>query len=327
VYLGLAGLHQWQIGRLDNATQLLRDAFVMENRNLKFLTEGAQALALVGDVNSAQMFWDYSENGSIKPLFDELQELYGSFQSVSLTLNSDDLARGGRKIDVARAVAWAATSYAREEPGAGEQFPGLIESLVEEYPYDPVLQVHKAALLESLRDADNALDIYHKVQQKNPSYIVLVRMMNIQSVNPDEFAQQSADFMQALHPVAELLPADLRVENGRRERQNIVFRGSGITTGTIEVEERGSYMITTVARGSMADGKWPLVLVKLDGEPAGVIYVCRQTWDCYSLPVMLEPGSHTLELMFGNSVEQTNADKTLRLKSLYITLTGVAYVR
>src|SRR5690606_35015467 len=94
VYLGLAGLHQWQIGRLDTATQLLRDAFVLDNRNPRFLAEGAQALALVGDVNSAQMFRDCSENGSITPLFDELHELYRSLQSISLPLNSGDLARG-----------------------------------------------------------------------------------------------------------------------------------------------------------------------------------------------------------------------------------------
>lgn len=331
VYLGLAGLHQWQIGRLDTAAQLIRDAFMLENRNPVLLVEGSKALALVGDVQSAQMFWDYANRKSIIALLDDLLRMYQNFQTVSLTLNSDDLARGGRKVDVARAVAWAAGEFAKEQTGTDPTtVTALMDKLLEDYPYDPVLQVRQAALLENIGDIDGAYKLYRDVHLKNPSFMVLVRMLTLQQTSEQEFTQQTAELMQSLNPLAALMPSQLRVENGKINDHFIHFQGHGTTTGTVELEEQGTYMLTVVAKGERAGGKWPLVKVYIDEEPAGLSYISREIWDCYNISIPLEAGPHTIELAY-EETDSTSADivknRSLYLRSIYLTLRGIANVR
>lgn len=327
VYLGLAGLHHWEIGRLDSAAQLLRDAFILGNRNPRFLFDGAHVLALTGDVQSAQMLWDYAGYETVGPLHSKLHQQYSEFQGRSLNLDSDDLARGGRKIDVARALAWVMGLAIKENPEmATSGSLEMMDSLLEEFPYDPVLQVRKAELLEAEGKPELALPVYREVYEKNPSFNVLVRMMAIEGQTGDEIARGSEEFMVELSPVKTIRPDDWEQVDGTVQTYDITLGNDGATTGTFELGEPGSYILTFVAKASSGGKPWPGLQILIDNEVAGVKYICRDTWDTYSLALPLEGGPHSIVLELIHPAE-TAVNRSLSLQTLYLTLTGVTHAR
>lgn len=278
------------------------------------------------------MFFDFSRADSIQPLFENFKKAYNDYRIVSLTLHNEDLAQGGRKIDVARALAWAANVYIQENPDKHRQeVAEVMSELVREYPYDVVLQVRKAGMFEELKQYDSAYRIYQTLQRKFPNYTVLIRKSATQGLPDDEFTSQSEAFMRTLDFVSSVPINQVNAENGIRKSHYIAFHENGSAKTSMVVPQRGSYILMIIARGDRAAGIAPLVKVLVDDEVAGYVYIGREDWDCYTLTLPLEEGSHSFELEYDNDeVEGEAADMVNRsfyLRAIYVTITGVADVR
>lgn len=331
VYTGLAASQQMEIGRLETAARLFRSAFILDNRNRKMLYQACKVNALVGYIEDAQMFFDYSKTESIVPLFEDFEEMLKGYRIASLTLHNDDLPQGGRKIDVARAFAWSANVYLQQDPEKhAPRISAVMGELTNEYPYDVVLQVRKAGMLKIMKNYEAALSIYQNLQQKFPNYTVLVKMAGVEGISEAELSARSDEFMDNLVSVTSLPLSQIRSRDSIRYTDYMEFKPAGSATATISVNERGSYIIMLVARGTHSGELWPLVEMYLDDNFAGVAYIFRKNWDCYTMTVPLEAGTHELKLVYDNDIDNklsSNDEKGFSLRAVYVALTGVTDVR
>lgn len=331
VYTGLVASQQMEIGRLETAARLFRTAFMMDNRNRTMLYQAVKVNALVGYVEDAQMFFDYSKSKTALPLVEDLERSYKNFRIASLTLHNDDLPQGGRKIDVARALAWSAILYLQEDVEKhAPRVQSIVDSLVKEYPHDVVLQVRKAAMFRTLKNPAAAMSIYQNLQQKFPNYTVLVRMAGVEGASDAELSARSKEFMGNLNSVTFIPPSKMRAQGCVSNAEYVTFKQGGSASVVVSVKERGSYIIMIVARGIKSGGMWPLVKILVDDKFAGVTYIYRENWDCYTLTVPLEVGTHKLELVYGNDMVdeiRNNAGRGFSLRAIYVALTGVTDVR
>ncbi len=331
VYTGLAASQQMEIGRVETAAKLFRSSFILGNRNHALLSQACRASALVGYVGDAQMYFDYSGSDSILPLLEDFDKAYREYKNASLTLHSGDLAQGGRKIDVARALAWSANMFLKEDHQKhAPRVMGIINELVKEYPFDVVLQVQKASIHKHLNETETALSIYDNLFQKFPNYTVLVKMAVVAGASEEELSARSDAFMKNLPSV---ISAPFRggkpTSDGEDTLQRKLDPGESVRA-TITVEERGSYIIMIVGKSSNSGKTSTLIKMFVDDTFIGVAYVFRKNWDCYSVTVPLEAGSHKLELLHDDELMTEVGKRTnsvVSLRAIYVALTGVANVQ
>jgi len=91
-----------------------------------------------------------------------------------------------------------------------------------------------------------------------------------------------------------------------------------VTTGTA-VLSRKSRVICIVARGTVCDGVWPILSIRISGKTIGQRYICSATFQAYTLPVELESGSHTIGVGFENDAVNPflKRDRNLEIRQIY----------
>ena len=82
----------------------------------------------------------------------------------------------------------------------------------------------------------------------------------------------------------------------------------------LEVAVAGRYTMELVASGTISDGVYPLVSVKIDDREVGQIQLTTGGWRTYPLEVELVQGTHELALEFVNDfTSPAGEDRNLRV--------------
>ena len=82
----------------------------------------------------------------------------------------------------------------------------------------------------------------------------------------------------------------------------------------LQVALAGRYTMELVASGTISDGVYPLLSVKIDDRAVGQIQLNTDGWRTYPLEVELAPGSHELSLEFVNDFNSAaGEDRNLRV--------------
>lgn len=318
-YVAIVADQQLDIGRLDLAARQFKEAFLLGNRNSTMAVEAAKVCALLGDAHAARMFYDHAKIPGIEPVFEALWQRHQSGSEVALSLQSEVHDIGSRRIDVARAVAWAANIMLQENASRQAHVEEVMAMLLEEYPYDPVLIAHEAEMYVALGNADEARSRYEALQERTPSYETLLRLFALENLSEDEITSRGAAFLRELKPEGILDAAELDVVEGSKHLHFIRLDGGGVVSGELDIADRGTYNVSVIARPG--DDHQPRLLgVSVNGEVYGLIYAWREDWDCYTLPVALETGEHLLELQYGDEAS-TDTD-ALFIRSVYVTGAG-----
>lgn len=69
--------------------------------------------------------------------------------------------------------------------------------------------------------------------------------------------------------------------------------------------------VTVQARGSVAAGVWPHMIVRVGGKVAGETDVTSDIWSSYKVAASVEAGSHPIEIEFTNDAMEGGADRNL----------------
>jgi len=88
----------------------------------------------------------------------------------------------------------------------------------------------------------------------------------------------------------------------------------------LEVAVAGRYTMELVASGTISDGVYPLVSVKIGDRAVGQIQLTAEGWRTYPLEAELTPGSHELSLEFVNDFNSAaGEDRNLRVDKVVIS--------
>lgn len=104
-------------------------------------------------------------------------------------------------------------------------------------------------------------------------------------------------------PIAVLEAEDMRLEKVPHNAVNgnhVCLANEGSAWAPLRAETAGGYELRIHARGSQAEGEWPLLVVKLDGTEIGRVAIDTTSMAPFSVPVKVQPGDHELELRFVN---------------------------
>jgi hypothetical protein len=89
---------------------------------------------------------------------------------------------------------------------------------------------------------------------------------------------------------------------------------SGWIKTDLQVAVAGRYSLELVASGSISDGVYPLVAVKIGDQPVGEIQLTTGGWKTYPLEVELAQGTHELAVEFVNDfTSPAGEDRNLRV--------------
>ncbi|NLX95909.1 MAG: hypothetical protein GXY83_07020 [Rhodopirellula sp.] len=88
---------------------------------------------------------------------------------------------------------------------------------------------------------------------------------------------------------------------------------NGCIERPVRVEANGGYTVEILASGSSVEGVYPLVELRIDGEPVGQIQLKSGGWRTYPLKTNLTAGEHRLSLAFVNDLQRQGEDRNVLL--------------
>ena len=97
----------------------------------------------------------------------------------------------------------------------------------------------------------------------------------------------------------------------RREAGYVYMGTNGCIHGPVCIVQEGKYQICLWARGTPAEGEYPIVALKLNGRELGRIEIKSENWNCNSLRVNLPKGNFKLSLHFINDLYRPPEDRNL----------------
>lgn len=97
----------------------------------------------------------------------------------------------------------------------------------------------------------------------------------------------------------------------RWEEGTISMGTNASVKSEIEVAQAGSYRITLWARGTPAEGVYPIVVFEVDGKEIGRVECKGEDWSPHSIVAELPSGKHTLTLSFVNDLWRPPEDRNL----------------
>ncbi len=325
VYLAIVSKRELELGRVEKAAELAARAFGLGNRNNATLLNGAEASAIAGTGGQAEMLLAFSGSKSVKPLYEKLLTAYEQSNAAARTIHDQDVAGRGGRLDLARALSWAATAYLSEDV-TGNMYPVLrvMAELQQEYPYDRVITIRMAVVLETLERYNEAYSLYRKLYLDAPNLVVGLRMWALEALPEPLVTDNIKAFMEPLEVLDVITTQGLAGDGFATKSDFIVFDESGSADFQVKIAESGSYTLTFIARGDKAGDNWPLVKVMVDNEFVKYVYVRREAWDCYSLDLILDSGAHAVEFEYVNGDTPAGGSemRTLSLRSIYVTKPG-----
>jgi len=108
---------------------------------------------------------------------------------------------------------------------------------------------------------------------------------------------------QTHRPITTMEAADMRLEevpHNTVSGNHVCLANSGSAWAPLTAETKAACELRIHARGSVAAGEWPLLVVKLDGTEIGQVSVVTAAFAPFSVPLDVEPGEHELEFRFVN---------------------------
>ena len=97
---------------------------------------------------------------------------------------------------------------------------------------------------------------------------------------------------------------------------SVVLACSGYVSKPVAVAAAGRYTLALVARGSPAEGVYPIVAISLGGKELGRVELTSSAWRTYPLPADLPHGRGDLRLTFTNDLNVAGEDRNLYLDKL-----------
>ncbi|HJN18605.1 MAG TPA: glycoside hydrolase family 2 TIM barrel-domain containing protein, partial [Armatimonadota bacterium] len=96
---------------------------------------------------------------------------------------------------------------------------------------------------------------------------------------------------------------------------HVYFATIGTGKMKIDFPEDGEYVIGIEARGTPAQGAFPLAAVRLDGEPVGTLSIRGEEWDSYATDHTATAGEHEFEVAFINDGSGPGEDRNMYVKT------------
>ena len=121
---------------------------------------------------------------------------------------------------------------------------------------------------------------------------------------------------------AETLTPQPNLAHFRREDTQVCLGTTGYIEGPVRIATAGRYRIGLWARGTAADGVYPIVAVALDGQGLGVIECVGEAWGMHSFVADLPAGEGTLRVAFTNDLYRPPEDRNLCLDRIEFERVG-----
>jgi len=107
-----------------------------------------------------------------------------------------------------------------------------------------------------------------------------------------------------------------RMPHFRSFGTSVALACSGYVSKPVEVASPGRYTLALVARGSPAEGVYPIVAISLGQKELGRVELTSSAWRTYPLAADLPQGPHDLRLTFTNDLTAAGEDRNLYLDKL-----------
>lgn len=105
----------------------------------------------------------------------------------------------------------------------------------------------------------------------------------------------------------------------RRESGTAYMGSNGYISGPFECAHAGQYAFRFYARGTPAEGVFPIFEVAVDGATVGQVALRSDSWQSYPMVVDVTPGRHELRLSFINDAQRGSEDRNLWLGRVEVT--------
>ena len=196
-------------------------------------------------------------------------------------------------------------------------------------------------IMEYVKDFNMAIDIAPQTLEgcKGLYYFMLKnelwqyhskikKMMDFyrQKEEPEEFVREIEERARLLRSLRSLAMTGAlerwtgTSEGGRNEYRDGKMYWTGTAHKAVDMPQ-GISTITIKARGSIAKGVWPYMIVELDGEEIGEIFVDSEEWKEYSFDVDTDAGIKVLSVTFPNDARDKDKeeDRNLYLGDVVVT--------
>ncbi len=104
---------------------------------------------------------------------------------------------------------------------------------------------------------------------------------------------------------------ELTGQSVRVQGNEIAFATNGSARWTVQLQKSGVYQFGLLARGSPAQGVYPIVKVSLDDEPIGALYIAKREAGYYAVPFRADAGTHQITIAFTNDLWAPPEDRNL----------------
>ena len=98
----------------------------------------------------------------------------------------------------------------------------------------------------------------------------------------------------------------------------IICATAGVVEASVDLGEGGRRNVGGILGGTPAEGKWPLVEVRIDGVAWGTIYLVDGLFRPYGIPLDLPSGRHIVGLAFINDANTSTEDRNLHVQALVL---------
>lgn len=315
-------------GRFADARARAEEALRMGDRNMRTRLLACAMNAVDGNFARAQMFADYRRGnpGFYEELGRELAESLDLWTTKSVSRKVADIT-AERRHNLRRALGWAFARQGVEtsSPERASLALDTVDAVLAESPRDLDAALLKGDILEMTGDLGGAYRQWQSILGWQVSYPALSRIGSLLGGDPDSAGARES-FRGFAGIVAWINAEDILTTGGIHRPGQVTCLQQAVCAARFDAPAAGEYHVNIVARGDRAFGLSPLASVRLDGAPAGEIYVAMESWDCYSLPMSLNVGSHTLEIEYLNNSERLpsgDEDRNLFLHCIIITRIGV----
>lgn len=115
---------------------------------------------------------------------------------------------------------------------------------------------------------------------------------------------------------------ELQAHIGRKEKGQVGIYTVGQIVGRVEFPTSGRYAVGLRARGTPADGIYPMVKIAVDGSPIGTVTLASGEWENYAAFGQVEAGKRQVELAFINDGGGPGEDRNLFVDQVLIAPAG-----
>jgi hypothetical protein len=95
------------------------------------------------------------------------------------------------------------------------------------------------------------------------------------------------------------------------QRNEVVFATNGSARWMIQIPQAGLYQFGLIARGTPAQGVYPIAQVLLDSQPLGILYIAKRESAYYGIKFRADAGAHQITVIYNNDLQAPPEDRNL----------------